>query len=103
MPGRDNVVISPVNGEGMKRPAARLASAVALATAACLGSGSPAMAKVPTPTPSHGSHLSHARTATCVKDADGRLTHCPKPLAAKALPKAARDTSFFLFVCVFVS
>lgn len=77
----------------MKRPAARLASAVALATAAFLGSGSPAMAQVPTPTPSHGSQLPHARTATCVKDADGRLTNCPKPLAAKALPKAAKDTS----------
>ncbi|MDN3351330.1 GH92 family glycosyl hydrolase [Actinomadura sp. DC4] len=77
----------------MRRPAARLASAVALATAAFLGSGSPAMAQVPTPTPSHGSQLSRARTATCVKDADGRLTNCPKPLAAKALPKAAKDTS----------
>jgi predicted alpha-1,2-mannosidase len=77
----------------MRRPAARLATAVALATAAFLGSGSPAMAQVPHPSPSHGSQLSNARTATCVKAADGHLTNCPKPLAVKALPKAAKDTS----------
>src|SRR3954454_344161 len=77
----------------MRRPAARLATAVALATAAFVGGGSPAMAEVPHPSPSLGSQLSHARTATCVKAADGHLTDCPKPLAAKARPKAAKDTS----------
>ena len=77
----------------MRRPAARLAAGVALATAALLGSGSPAMAKVPSPSPGHGSQLRNARTATCVKGPDGRLIDCPKPLSAEALPKAARDTS----------
>ena len=92
MPKVDNVVIHE-NGDGMRRPAARLATGVALATAVFLGSGSPAMAKVPTPSPSHGSTLRNARTATCVKGADGRLIDCPRPLAAKALPKAAKDTT----------
>jgi len=77
----------------MRRPAARLTTAVALATAAFLGGGSPAIAEVPHPSPSHGSNLANANTATCVKAADGRLTNCPKPLAAKVLPKAARDSS----------
>jgi predicted alpha-1,2-mannosidase len=77
----------------MRRPAARLATAVALATAAFLGSGSSAMAQVPHPSPSSASPLHNARTATCVKAANGRLINCPKPLAAKALPKAAKDTS----------
>lgn len=77
----------------MRRPAALLATAVALVTAASIGSGTPATAQVPHPSPSFGSQLGNARTATCVKDPGGRLTNCPKPLAAKALPKAARDTS----------
>jgi predicted alpha-1,2-mannosidase len=77
----------------MRRPAALLGTAVAIATAAFLGSGSPALAQVPHPSPSLGSQLHNARTATCVKAPDGRLTDCPKPLPAKALPKAAKDTS----------
>ncbi|MEV0406923.1 GH92 family glycosyl hydrolase [Actinoallomurus sp. NPDC050550] len=77
----------------MRRPAALLATAVALVTAASIGGGTPAMAQVPHPSPSLGSQLANARTATCVKGPGGRLTNCPKPLAAKALPKAARDTS----------
>ncbi|MGI5227759.1 GH92 family glycosyl hydrolase [Actinoallomurus sp. CA-142502] len=77
----------------MRRPAARLATAVALATAVVLGSGLPAMAQGPKPSPSTESQLRNARTVTCAKAADGRLIDCPKPLAAKALPKAAKDTS----------
>ncbi|MCW2860806.1 MAG: alpha,2-mannosidase, partial [Actinoallomurus sp.] len=76
----------------MRRPA-RLLIAVALATATVLGSGLPALAQVPHPTPSTGSQLRNARTATCVKGPNGRLTDCPKPLSAKALPKAATDTA----------
>jgi predicted alpha-1,2-mannosidase len=77
----------------MRRPASRLAIAVALATVAVLGSDLPAMAQGPHPSPSTGSHLTNARTATCVKGPDGRLTDCSKPITAKALPKAAKDTS----------
>ncbi|HZE30323.1 MAG TPA: hypothetical protein VE198_02660, partial [Actinoallomurus sp.] len=78
----------------MRRSAARLASAVALATVV-LGSGLPALAQGPRPLPSPGTQLGDTRTntATCVKGPDGRLTDCPKPLAAKALPKAAKDTA----------
>ncbi|GAB2865652.1 GH92 family glycosyl hydrolase [Actinoallomurus bryophytorum] len=79
----------------MRRSAARLAAAVALATATVLGSGLPALAQGPSPVPSPGTQLknAHANTATCVKGPDGRLTDCPKPLAAKALPKAAKETA----------
>ena len=79
----------------MRRSAARLASAVALATVTVLGSGLPALAQGPRPLPSPGTQLGDTRTntATCVKGPDGRLTDCPKPLAAKALPKAAKDTT----------
>src|SRR4051794_36108487 len=75
----------------MRRPASLLTTAVPLATAVVLGGGFPAMAQGPNPSPSHGSQLRNARTATCVKAADGRLINCPKPLPAKALPNGAKD------------
>jgi predicted alpha-1,2-mannosidase len=77
----------------MRRPASLLTAAVVLATAAVLGSGLPAMAQVPKPVPSTAPQLGNARTATCVKAANGRLINCPKPVSAKALPQGAKDTS----------
>ncbi|MCW2943726.1 MAG: alpha,2-mannosidase, partial [Actinoallomurus sp.] len=77
----------------MRRPAALLTTAVALATAAVLGSGLPAMAQGPKPLPSPGTQVRNARTATCVKAANGRLINCPKPISAKALPNGAKDSS----------
>ena len=68
----------------MRRSAARLTVAVALATATVLGSGLPALAQGPNPLPSPGTQPVNCRTnkVTCGRGPDGRLTDCPKPLAA---------------------